>query len=100
MIVSVDLHMTGKELAKEYAYLNLEEQAEFFNRNLLKQADWNHGCALVLMKGMATHLDPDGIEFIEKLYSAVQDRKENEKQEAKAESNLLDPRQYRSDSKA
>lgn len=66
------ISLSGEEIAEEFWEKNCEEQANFFNKNKLKDNDWNHGRALIQIDNFVDMLDDDGREFIEKIYSSLQ----------------------------
>lgn len=66
------ISLSGEEIATEFWEKNSEEQAEFFNKNKLKDNNWNHGRALAQIDNFVDSLDDDGREFIEKIYSSLQ----------------------------
>ena len=37
------ISLSGEELAEEFWEKDCEQQAEFFNKNRLKNDNWNHG---------------------------------------------------------
>lgn len=67
------ISLSGEEIAEEFWEKNCEEQANFFNKNKLKDNDWNHGRALIQIDNFVDMLDDNGREFIEKIYSSLQD---------------------------
>ena len=67
------ISLSGEELAEEFWEKNCEQQAEFFNKNKLKNDNWNHGRALTQIDSFVDSLDDDGREFIEKIYASLQD---------------------------
>lgn len=66
------ISLSGEEIAEEFWEKNCEEQANFFNKNKLKDNDWNHGRALNQIDNFVDMLDDNGREFIEKIYSSLQ----------------------------
>lgn len=66
------ISLSGEEIAEEFWEKNCEEQANFFNKNKLKDNDWNHGRALIQIDNFVDMLDDNGREFIEKIYSSLQ----------------------------
>lgn len=70
--ITKTISLNGEEMAREFWELNCEEQAEFFNKNKLKDDNWNHGMALYQIDAFVDSLDDDGREFIEKIYSSLQ----------------------------
>ena len=66
------ISLSGEEIAEEFWEKNCEEQANFFNKNKLKDNDWNHGRALIQVDNFVDMLDDNGREFIEKIYSSLQ----------------------------
>lgn len=66
------INLSGEEIAEEFWEKNCEEQANFFNKNKLKDNDWNHGRALIQINNFVDMLDDNGREFIEKIYSSLQ----------------------------
>lgn len=68
------ISLSGEEIAEEFLEKDCEEQANFFNKNKLKDNDWNHGRALIQIDNFVDMLDENGREFIEKIYSSLQGR--------------------------
>lgn len=66
------ISLSGEEIAEEFWEKNCEEQANFFNKNKLKDNDWNHGMALIQIDNFVDALYDNGREFIEKIYSSLQ----------------------------
>jgi hypothetical protein len=66
------ISLSGEEIAEEFWEKNCEEQANFFNKNKLKDNDWNHGRALIQIDNFVDMLDDNGREFIEKIYNSLQ----------------------------
>lgn len=66
------ISLSGEEIAEEFLEKDCEEQANFFNKNKLKDNDWNHGRALIQIDNFVDMLDENGREFIEKIYSSLQ----------------------------
>jgi hypothetical protein len=71
--ISQTIRLSGEELAEEFAEKDCEEQAAFFNKNMLKNDDWNFGMALMQIDDFVDLLDDNGREFIEKIYASLQD---------------------------
>lgn len=70
--ITKEISLSGEEIAEEFWEKNCEEQANFFNKNKLKDNDWNHGMALIQIDNFVDALDDNGREFIEKIYSSLQ----------------------------
>lgn len=70
--VTKTISLSGEELATEFWDQDCEQQAEFFNKNKLKNENWNHGRALTQIDNFVDLLDEDGREFIEKIYTSLQ----------------------------
>lgn len=70
--ITKTISLNGEEMAREFWELNSEEQAEFFNKNKLRDNNWNHGMALRQIDSFVDSLDDNGREFIEKIYSSLQ----------------------------
>ena len=70
--VTKAISLSGEELAEEFWEKDCEQQAEFFNKNKLKNDQWNHGRALTQIDNFVDLLDDDGREFIEKIYASLQ----------------------------
>ena len=70
--VTKAINLSGEELAEEFWDQNCEQQAEFFNKNKLKDNNWNNRQALTQIDLFVDLLDDDGREFIEKIYSSLQ----------------------------
>lgn len=70
--ITKTISLSGEEMAEEFWEKNCEEQANFFNKNKLKDNDWNHGRALIQIDNFVDMLDENGREFIEKIYSSLQ----------------------------
>lgn len=66
------ISLSGEEIAEEFWEKNCEEQANFFNKNKLKDNDWNHGRALIQIDNFVDMLDDNGREFVEKIYNSLQ----------------------------
>ena len=66
------ISLSGEEIAEEFLEKDCEEQANFFNKNKLKDNDWNNGRALIQIDNFVDMLDENGREFIEKIYSSLQ----------------------------
>lgn len=79
---TVEIKLSGKDLADELWELDCEEQADFFNKNGFVKDNFNHGCASIQIDRLTELLDENGRNFIEKLYSSMQGwqyiRKEDE----------------------
>ena len=71
IIVNKAISLSGEELAEEFWEKDCEQQAEFFNKNKLKDNNWNHGRALTQIDRFVDLLDDDGREFIERIYSSL-----------------------------
>ena len=70
--VTKTISLNGEELAEEFWDLNCEQQAEFFNKNKLKNDNWNHGRSLTQIDNFVDLLDDDGRDFIERIYASLQ----------------------------
>ena len=71
--ITKTISLNGEEMAEEFWELNSKEQAEFFNKNKLKDNNWNHGKTLIQIDSFVDMLDDNGREFIEKIYNSLQD---------------------------
>ena len=80
---TVEIKLSGKDLADELWKLDCQEQADFFNKNGFVIDDFNHGYAITQIDRLTELLDEKGKRFISKLYDSMQDwqyvRKEDEK---------------------
>ena len=79
---TIEIELSGKDLADELWELDCQEQADFFNKNGFVKDNFNHGYALIQIDRIIELLDENGRKFIEKLYSRMQGlddmRKEDE----------------------
>lgn len=79
---TVEIKLSGKDLADELWELDCEEQAAFFNKNGFVKDNFNHGCASIQIDRLTELLDENGKNFISKLYDSMQGwqdmRKEDE----------------------
>ena len=79
---TVEIKLSGKDLADELWELDCQEQADFFNKNGFVEDNFYHGYALIQIDRIIELLDENGRKFIEKLYSSMQGlddmRKEDE----------------------
>lgn len=66
------ISLSGEELAEEFWDKDCIQQAEFFNKNKLKDDNWNHGRALTQIDNFVDMLDDDGRDFIERIYASLQ----------------------------
>ena len=69
---TVEIKLSGKDLADELWELDCQEQADFFNKNGFVKDNFNHGYALIQIDRIIELLDENGRKFIEKLYSSLQ----------------------------
>lgn len=74
--IEKEINLSGEDLAREFWDKNCYEQAEFFNKNKLRENNWNQGCAILQIDSFVDELDENGIEFIEKIYSSLQGLKD------------------------
>ena len=79
---TVEIKLSGKDLADELWELDCQEQADFFNKNGFVKNNFNHGCASIQIDCITELLDENGKKFISKLYDSMQGwqdmRKEDE----------------------
>ena len=79
---TVEIKLSGKDLADELWELDCQEQADFFNKNGFVEDNFYYGYALMQIDLIIELLDENGRKFIEKLYSSMQGwddmRKEDE----------------------
>lgn len=71
--VEKEIDLNGEELAKEFWEKDCMQQAEFFNKNKLQENQWDQGYAILQIYRFVDYLDDNGREFIEKIYSSLQD---------------------------
>ena len=71
--ITKTISLSGEEIAEEFWEKDCEEQANFFNKNKFKDNDWNYGRELIQIDSFVDLLDENGREFIEKIYSSLQD---------------------------
>lgn len=80
---TVEIKLSGKDLADELCELDCQEQAAFFNKNGFVKDNFNHGCASIQIDRLTELLDENGKRFISKLYDSMQGwqdmRKEDER---------------------
>ena len=80
---TVEIKLSGKDLADELWELDCQEQADFFNKNGFVKDNFNCGYALVQIDRLTELLDENGKRFISKLYDSMQSwqdmRKENKR---------------------
>ena len=76
---TVEIKLSGKDLAEELWELDCQEQADFFNKNGFVKDNFNRGCALIQIDRLTELLDEDGKRFISKLYDSMQRLAGNEK---------------------
>ena len=79
---TVEIKLSGKDLADELWELDCQEQADFFNKNGFVIDNLNHGYAITQIDRLTELLDENGKMFISKLYDSMQGwqdmRKEDE----------------------
>ena len=79
---TVEIKLSGKDLADELWELDCQEQADFFNKNGFVIDNLNHGYAITQIDRLTELLDEKGKMFISKLYDRMQGwqdvRKEDE----------------------
>ena len=79
---TVEIKLSGKDLADELWELDCQEQADFFNKNGFVKNNFNHVCASIQIDRITELLDENGKKFISKLYDSMQGwqdmRKEDE----------------------
>ena len=79
---TVEIKLSGKDLADELWELDCQEQADFFNKNGFVKDNFNHELAITQIDRITELLDENGRKFIKKLYSSMQGwddmRKEDE----------------------
>ena len=80
---TVEIKLSGKDLADELWELDCQEQADFFNKNGFVKDNFNCGYALIQIDRLTELLDENGKRFISKLYDSMQSwqdmRKKNER---------------------
>ena len=80
---TVEIKLSGKDLADELWELDCQEQADFFNKNGFVIDNFNHGYAITQIDRLTELLDEKGKMFISKLYDRMQGcqdmRKEDER---------------------
>lgn len=69
---TIEIKLSGKELADELWELDCQEQAEFFNQNGFVKDNFNHGYASIQIDRITELLDENGKRFITKLYDSMQ----------------------------
>lgn len=72
IIKTIEIKLSGKELADELWELDCQEQADFFNKNGFVKDNFNHGYASIQIDRITELLDENGRKFIEKLYESMQ----------------------------
>ena len=79
---TVEIKLSGKDLADEFWELDCQEQADFFNQNGFVKDNFNRGRASIQIDRLTELLDENGKRFISKLYDSMQGwqdmRKEDE----------------------
>lgn len=79
MIKVVEVVLNGREMACEFWQLTDREQANFFNGNGFYPDNYANGRALIQIDNITKLLNPNGKEFITKLYESMKDWEELEK---------------------
>lgn len=69
---TIEIKLSGKELADELWELDCQEQADFFNKNGFVKDNFNKGYASIQIDRITELLDENGRKFIEKLYKSMQ----------------------------
>ena len=69
---TVEIKLSGKDLADELWELDCQEQADFFNKNGFVKDNFNHGRASIQIDRLTELLDENGKRFISKLYDSMQ----------------------------
>ena len=69
---TVEIKLSGKDLADELWELDCQEQADFFNKNGFVKDNFNHGYAILQIDRLTELLDENGKRFISKLYDSMQ----------------------------
>ena len=69
---TIEIELSGKDLADELWGFDCQEQADFFNKNGFVKDNFNYGCAITQIDRITELLDENGRKFIEKLYSSMQ----------------------------
>ena len=69
---TVEIKLSGKDLADELWELDCQEQADFFNKNGFVEDNFNCGYALIQIDRLTELLDENGKGFISKLYDSMQ----------------------------
>ena len=79
---TVEIKLSGKDLADELWELDCQEQADFFNKNGFVKDGFNLGYVATQIDRVTELLDENGKKFISKLYDSMQGwedmRKEDE----------------------
>ena len=69
---TVEIKLSGKDLADELWELDCQEQADFFNKNGFVKNNFNRGRASIQIDRLTELLDENGKRFISKLYDSMQ----------------------------
>lgn len=69
---TIEIKLSGKDLADELWELDCQEQADFFNKNGFIKDNFNHERAITQIDRITELLDENGRKFIKKLYSSMQ----------------------------
>ena len=72
IIKTVEIKLSGKDLADELWELDCQEQADCFNKNGFVKDNFNCGYALIQIDRLTELLDENGKRFISKLYDSMQ----------------------------
>ena len=80
---TIEIKLSGKDLADELWELDCQEQADFFNKNGFVKNNFNYLGAITQIDRITELLDENGRKFIIKLYNSMRGwddiRKENVK---------------------
>lgn len=69
---TIEIKLSGKDLADEFWELDCQEQVDFFNKNGFVKDNFNYECAITQIDRITELLDENGRKFITKLYSSMQ----------------------------
>ena len=78
IIKTIEVVLTGKEMAYEFWELPSKDQADFFNWNGFYPDNYANGRALIQIDNITKLLNANGKEFITKLYESIKGWKELE----------------------
>lgn len=69
---TIEIKLSGKDLADELWELDCQEQADFFNKICYRKDNFNYECAITQIDRITELLDENGRKFITKLFSSMQ----------------------------